>query len=91
MDVLYVLEPKSTSGARYQSVTTLWGVQMSLYAIYGKYNNTHLVREGVDRYTERPRETEIPQLELAFPIDEEILRFEISMKDSIFMAEGGSF
>ena len=64
---------------------------MSLYAIYREYNSTHLVRESIDRYTERPRETEITQLELALPIDEEILRFEISMKDSIFMAEGGSF
>ena len=69
MDVLYVLEPKSTSGARYQSVTTLWGVQMSLYAIYGKYNSTHLVREGVDRNTESTSKPEVTYFQLSLPIN----------------------
>ena len=90
MDVLYVLEPKSTSGARYQSVTTLWGVQISLYAIYGKYNSTHLVRESVDWYTERPCQTKISQLQLSFPIDQQILGFQITMKDPILVAKCGT-
>ena len=80
MYVLYVLEPKSTSGARYQSVTTLWGVQMSLYAIYGKYNNTHLVRESVDRYTERPRETEVGDPQRAVVGDEQVGGFHVAVE-----------
>jgi hypothetical protein len=52
---------------------------------------THLVRECVDGNTESPRQTEVTQFELAFAVDEEVLRLEITMKDLIFVAKRGAF
>jgi len=48
---------------------------------------THLIRKGIDRDTEGAGETEIAQLQLAFPVDEKVLRFEISVENLVVMAE----
>lgn len=45
------------------------------------------VGEGVDWDAECSGKTEIGKLELAFGVDEEVLRFEIAVKDSVGVAE----
>lgn len=45
------------------------------------------VREGVDGNAESTGQTEICKLELTFVVDKEILRLEIAVKNSVFVAE----
>ena len=48
---------------------------------------TYLVRESVDRHAERSRQTEITDLQLAPPVDEQILGFEIPVQNTVVVAE----
>lgn len=48
---------------------------------------SYLIRERIHRHAERPRQSKISQLQLAFPIDQQILRLQIPMKHPVFMAE----
>lgn len=41
-----------------------------------------------DRYTKSSRQAKISQLDLSLSIDEEILRFQVSMKNPVRVAEG---
>jgi len=52
MEVLYVLEPRRTSGARYHRVTTF--VRHKSGIMWRKNHITHLVRKCVHRYTKGP-------------------------------------
>ena len=88
MDVLYVREPRRTSGARYHRVTTRGDVRQSSRAEILS-SVAHLVRESVHRDTKRPRQTEVTQLELALAIDEQVLWLEISMEDLVLVTKGG--
>ena len=47
----------------------------------------HFVAEGVDRDAESSRQAEIRELELPLVVDEEVLRFEIAMQDTVFVTE----
>ena len=47
-----------------------------------------LVGEGVDWDAEGAGETEVGQFELAFVVDEEVLRLEVAVQDPVFVAEG---
>jgi len=51
------------------------------------YDETHLITKGVDGDTESPCKTEIPNLQFTSSVDEEILRFEITVQDSIIVTE----
>ena len=51
---------------------------------------THLVTERVHRHSKRSRQPKISELELSSFGEEEILRFEISVEDSIVVAESDS-
>lgn len=73
--VLYVLEPSKTSGARYHSVTTYY----QLCPDNQRHQRAYLVTEGVDGYTECSSETEITNLELSSPVNEQVLGLEISV------------
>ncbi len=86
MEVLYVLEPRRTSGARYHKVTTLHIMGQALRR--GRNYNTYFVGECVYRNTKGPGQAKISKFELPFPIDEKVLRFQISMQHSILMAKG---
>ena len=56
--------------------------------VWGAVPQRHdFVGEGVDRDAEGSGETEIGELELAFVVDEEILRLEIAVEDSVRVAE----
>ena len=48
---------------------------------------TCLVGEGVNRNTECASKAEIAQLQLAFPVDEKVLRFEVSVQNSVLVTE----
>lgn len=48
----------------------------------------HLVGKGVDWNTKGTREPEISELKLALVVDEQILRFQVAVQYSVFMAEG---
>ena len=48
---------------------------------------TDLVRECVDRNTERPSKTKVPQFELPFPVDEKVLRLEVAVQYPVLVAE----
>ena len=48
---------------------------------------THLITKGVDGDTESPCKTEIPNLQFPSSVDEEILRLEITVQDSIIVTE----
>lgn len=50
-------------------------------------SGTYLVRECVHRHAESPSQTEISQLQLSFTIDQEILRFQVSVQYAILVAE----
>lgn len=50
-----------------------------------------LVRKGVDGYTEGSGETEVGQLEFSAFVDEEVLRFQVSMEDSVLVTERRAF
>ena len=67
MEVLYVLEPRRTSGARYHKVTTFPVMSQDFrrrdYA-------THFVGESVNGYTKSSGEAKVSKLEFSFPIDE---------------------
>ena len=52
---------------------------------------TDLVGEGVDRYAKGSCKTKITELELTLSIYEKVLRFEITVQDTIFMTESCSF
>lgn len=90
IEVLYVREPSRTSGARYHNVTTLF---MSDFA-RGQGStpspetiHAHLVTERVDGDTERSRQTEITDLELSSPVDQQVLGLQVSVQYSVVMAE----
>lgn len=51
----------------------------------------HFVGEGVDRDAKRPRQSKVTQFQLSLLVDQQVLRFEIAMQDSILMAEGDAF
>lgn len=51
---------------------------------------TDLVGKGVHWNTERPRQTKVTKLQLAFPVDKQVLRLEITVKDPVLVAEGGA-
>ena len=51
---------------------------------------TYLIAERVHRNAKRPRQPEIANLELPSPVDQQILRFEISVQHPIVMAESDS-
>ena len=55
------------------------------------YTLAHLIRECIHWYTERSGQTKITQLQLPLPVDQQILRLEIAVKDPVFMAECGPF
>src|SRR5579863_1523687 len=86
MEVLYVLEPRRTSGARYHKVTTLHTMCQVLHG--SRDNITYFVGERVYRNTKSPGQDEIAKFELTFPIDEKILRLQIAMQHSILVAKG---
>lgn len=46
-----------------------------------------LVGEGIDRDAERTGEAEIGKFELAFVVDEEVLRFQVAVQNAVFVAE----
>jgi hypothetical protein len=71
MEVLYVLEPRRTSGARYHRVTTF--VRHESAIMWRENHITRLVRECVHGYTEGPGQAKISKFELSFPIDEQVL------------------
>lgn len=48
----------------------------------------HFVGEGVDGNSEGASETEVREFELAFVVDEEVLGFEVAVKDAVVVAEG---
>lgn len=48
----------------------------------------YLVCVRADRYTKSSRQAKISQLDLSLSIDEEILRFQVSMKNPVRVAEG---
>ena len=48
---------------------------------------TCLVGEGVNRNTECASKAEIAQLQLAFPVDEKVLRFEVSVQNPVLVTE----
>lgn len=102
MLVLYVLDPRSTSGARYQSVTTCRrtcarierAVSVSAISVVRSPARwsacTDLVTERVDGHSKRPRETKVSELELAALCEEQVLRLEISVEHPVVVAEGDS-
>lgn len=47
----------------------------------------HLVGEGVDGDAEGARQPKVAELERALPVDKQVLRFQISVEDSILVAE----
>ena len=47
----------------------------------------NLVGEGVDGDTEGAGEAKVGKFELAFVIDEEVLRFEVAVEDAVVVAE----
>jgi hypothetical protein len=49
---------------------------------------THFVRECVHGYAKGPGQAKISELELSFPIDKQVLWFQIAVQDSILVAEG---
>lgn len=51
---------------------------------------TDLIGESVDRDSKRSCKSEIAQLQLSFPIDQKILRLQVSMKHSVRMAVRGA-
>jgi len=51
---------------------------------------THLITERVHRHSKRSRQSKVSELELSSFGEEEILGFEISVKDSVVVAEGDS-
>lgn len=51
---------------------------------------THLVTKRVHRHSKRPCQSKVSELELSSFGEEEVLRFEISVKDSVVVAEGDS-
>lgn len=48
----------------------------------------YLVCVRADRYTKSSRQAKISQFDLSLSIDEEILRFQVSMKNPVRVAEG---
>lgn len=48
----------------------------------------YLVRVCADRYTKSSCKAKVSELDLTLSIDEEILRFQISMKNPVRVAEG---
>jgi hypothetical protein len=48
---------------------------------------THLVAKRIHRHAKRPGQPEIPDLELSTLVDQQVLRFEISMQDPVVVAE----
>lgn len=92
MEVLYVREPRRTSGARYHSVTTYdrWYEHACATFQISMRSQTHLVRESVYRNAESSRKTKVTQLQLSLPIDEQILRLEIPMEYPILVTERGA-
>src|SRR5712672_1763688 len=69
MEVLYVLEPRRTSGARYHSVTTLRIISRGLR---GRRDHiTYFVGECIHRNTEGPGQAEISKFKLSLPVDEQ--------------------
>lgn len=50
-------------------------------------DDTHLVTEGVDGDTESPCKTEITNLQFTSSVDEKILGFEITVQNSVIVAE----
>jgi len=87
MEVLYVREPRRTSGARYHSVTTCRSLSPRKAV---QFDSTYLIRESVDRHAERSCETKVSYLQLALFVDQQVLWFQITVEDSIFVAESCS-
>lgn len=86
MEVLYVLEPRRTSGARYHKVTTL---HITSQVSHGHRDDiAYFVGECVYGNTKGPGQAEISEFELTFPIDEKVLRFQIAMQHSVLVAKG---
>ena len=50
-------------------------------------NPTHLVTEGVDGDAKSTCQTKVTNLELAFTVDEQVLRLEIAVKDTVVVAK----
>ena len=48
----------------------------------------NFVGEGVDGDAKGPGKAKVGELELAFVVDQEVLRFEVAMEDAIVVAEG---
>ena len=55
-----------------------------------KYDSTYLVRESVDRHAEGPGKTKVSDLQLALLVDQQVLWFQVTMEDPIFVTEGCS-
>lgn len=52
---------------------------------------THLVGECVYWHTECSGETKITELELPFPVDQQVLWLEVTVKNPVLVAEGSAF
>ena len=49
---------------------------------------THFIRERVHRHAEGSRQAEITKFKFSLSIDEQVLRFQIAVQDSVLVAEG---
>ena len=52
----------------------------------GKGKDARLVSVCPERDAERARETEIGELEVVVPVDQQVLRFEVAMEDAVRVA-----
>jgi hypothetical protein len=85
MEVLYVLEPRRTSGARYHKVTTLHITSQVSHR--HRDGIAYFIGKCVYRNPKSPGQAEISEFELTFPIDKKVLRFQIAMQHSVLVAK----
>lgn len=55
-------------------------------ALITQRTDTDLVTERVDRYTKRPRQPKVTDLQFTTLVDQQVLRLEISMQHTVVMA-----
>ena len=87
IEVEYVRDPRSTSGARYHSVTTSFenvftGIPKALFRRVSVTGSSHLTIDFL------PSESEITQFQLTSFVDQQVLRLQISVKDAVVVTKG---
>ncbi len=64
---------------------------VSFLPYWDSEGETDLVGEGVYGHAKSPCETKVTQFEFSFLVDKQVLGFEVTVQDSILVAEGCSF